>query len=90
MAQNLKFVKYTLLQKKRTTYMYLLWSKIWIGDSYDICGYIALKFCMLLSNTEQPFSKILDFLRILFSEMVKKRIFTPKHKFSQKNKKNSA
>ena len=78
MAQNLKFVKYTLLQKKRTTYMYLLWSKIWIGDSYDICGYIALKFCMLLSNTEQPFSKILDFFTNIIFRDGKKTHFHPK------------
>ena len=41
---------YTQLQKKRTTYMYLPLSNILTSDSYVICGYIALKFCMLLSN----------------------------------------
>ena len=42
--------KYAQLQKKRTTYMHLPLSKNWTGDSYVICGYIGLKFCMLLSN----------------------------------------
>ena len=41
---------YTQLQKKRTTYIYLPLSKILTGNSYVICGYIALEFCMLLSN----------------------------------------
>ena len=41
---------YTQLQKKRTTYMYLLFSKISICDNYVICGYIALKVCMQLSK----------------------------------------
>ena len=42
------YFNYTQLQKKRTTYMYLPLSKILTSDSYVICGYIALKFCMLL------------------------------------------
>ena len=41
---------YTQLQKKRTTFMYLPLSKNLTDDSYVIWGYIALKFCILLSN----------------------------------------
>ena len=57
--------------------MHLPLSKIFIGDSYVISGYIAQKFYKLKN-------KILNFLRVLLSLMVKKRIFIQKHQFSQK------
>ena len=66
--------------------MYLLESKILIGYSYVICGYIALKCCMLLSNPNNSISgKVSIFFMNISFRNCKKRIFHPKTWIFTKN-----